>query len=284
MMAQRLSVASNAIGLAKSGIDFVPASGTLMKLGLDMYNWVIREGLDEGVFSKCRELSLGLAYPNSEGQEIQRKLEKSDRKLSEMKLKAPLKLITSGALGRLLTRDLETCYIVSTVAAITKYHPPDYAADLLCSMILNPGGQQSGSVKRHDMHRAPLRAVISRMVNSVYLNVVNAGHDLGDLPTELKNLPQALLDDCLLASIVMRIRNEDQDMVIKSRRLVVDLTLWLLLHFDGQIQVSVGNAIVYTKKLGTTKRLIKLMVRKPDPEDREDFPSLSRAKECSIQV
>jgi hypothetical protein len=53
-----------------------------------------------------------------------------------------------------------------------------------------------------------------------------------------QHLHQHLLDDRTFAGIVMGIQRTENDVVIRSDRFLADLTLWLLLHFQGKIEVS----------------------------------------------
>lgn len=257
-----LTTASGAIGPAKSLIDFVPASGTLINVSRETYNWLIRERIDEGSFERCVQMALGLAYPNDAGMDIQRQIKEADRKIVERVKQLPIRVILSGSIGRLLAKNVDTCYMVSTVAVLTKFHHPQFATDALCSMILDKGGHETAVSLKYNVQRSPVKAVISKIVDSIYLNVVNAGHDLGGLPAELEHLHPHLLDDLTFAGIVMGIERSEQDIVIRSDRFLSDLTLWLLLHFQGRIVVSVDRTVLFEKTLGPCSRVVRIMVKK----------------------
>ncbi len=272
-MSDPLTTASSALGLAKSLIDFVPASGSLINLSRETYDWLIRERIDEGSFERCRQMALGLAYPNDAGMDIQRQINEADRKIAERVKQLPIRLVLSGSIGRLLAKNVDTCYMVSTVAALTKFHNPEFATDALCSMILDKGGHEKNVSLEYNVQRNPVKAVISKVVESIYVNVVNAGHDLGGLPAELKHLHPHLLSQRTFAGIVMGIERSEQDVVIRSGRFLSDLTLWLLLHFQGSIVVSVDKTVLFEKTLGPRPRVVRIMVRKLCPEVCDELPT-----------
>ena len=284
MSHSNLAVASSAIGLARSLVDFVPASGALINISRDTYNWLIRERIDESSFLHCRQLAHGLAYPNDGGSDIHRQVQEADRKILERVKQVPVRLVLSGSVGRLLAKDVDTCYMVSTVAVLTKFHDPEFATDALCSMILDRGGHEKEVSLRYNVQRSPVKAVISKIVDSIYLNVINAGHDLGGLPAELGHLHWHLLDDLTFAGIVMGIERSEQDVVIRSDRFLSDLTLWLLLHFHGTIVVSVSKAVLFEKTLGPSSRFVRMMVKELCPEDVKTCLKADAPVEALISV
>ena len=116
-----------------------------------------------------------LLIPMPEGMEIRTKLQEADHKIMGIK-GAPISLIVSGSLGRHLGYDPEYCYMVSSVASLTEFHEPNHVTEILCSMILDKGGHQEEVSYQYNIQRAPLKAVISKIVESIYINVVNSGH------------------------------------------------------------------------------------------------------------
>ena len=284
MSDSNLTVASGAIGLAKSLIDFVPASQNLINVSCETYNWLIRERIDERSFECCRKMALGLAYPNEAGMDIQRQIKEADQKIVERVKQLPIRLILSGSIGRLLAKDVDTCYMVSTVAALTKFHEREFATEVLCSMIFDKGGHEEDVSYKYNVQRAPVKAVMYKIVDSIYLNVVNAGHDLGGLPAELEHLHPHLLDDVTFAGIVMGIERSEHNVVIRCDRFISDLTLWLLLHFHGRISVSVKETVVYEKTLGPRSRIVRIMVKNLCLDDRNYCEIEGAPVEASISV
>jgi hypothetical protein len=177
-----LEVVSGAINLTSALINFVPSSGSLVDISRETYNWLVRERIGEASFESCRKLDLGLAYPNDAGVDIQRQIKEADQKIIDKIKQLPVRMVVSGSLGRLLGKDIDACYMVSTVAALTRFHDLEFATDALCSTILDKGGHEKAVSLTYSVQRCPIKAVISKIVESIYLSVVNAGHDLGGLP------------------------------------------------------------------------------------------------------
>lgn len=266
----KLDLASSVINLNKSLIDFVPSSGSLVNISRDTYDWIVRERIDESAFQRCKELALGLAFPNKAGVKIKCQIQDQDQKLLEGRKRAPVRLVVSGSLGRLLAKDVNTCYMVSTVATLTQFHSPGYACDVLCSMMLDEGGHEEKVSTKYYVQRSPIKAVVSKIVDSIYLNVVNAGHNLSGLPEELKHLHPHFLPDITFAGIVMGIQRTANSIIIRSDRFLPDLALWLLYHFEGRIEVSVKNGVLFEKKLGASSRIVRLMVKDYCPSGDSD--------------
>lgn len=126
-------------------IDFVPASGTLIDVSRARYDWLQRERMDGFMFERRGELVIGLAYPNEVGTAIRDRLSEADSRSTTMKDKAPLQLRISGYLGRLLAKYPETCYLVSTVAALSKFHNIEKIGAMLSMMLLGTGDYPKGS-------------------------------------------------------------------------------------------------------------------------------------------
>ncbi|KAL9067198.1 MAG: hypothetical protein Q9157_006890 [Trypethelium eluteriae] len=261
MAKPNLDISASSLNLVRALIDF-PLTGSLAEAGQETYKWLVRQSIDEAGFNACRDLAASLAYPNESGMELQKHIEAADRQILKQLKKAPLQLVVSGSLGRLIGRDPETVYIVTTVSTMTRYRDPESVASMLCSMILDRGGHEKEVAFRYDIHRAPMKAIISKIVDSVYINVVNTGKNLPDLPEELRQFHKHLLDDRTFAGIVMGVQRAEGDVTIRSQRFLADLSAWLFFHFDGTFEISVQNRIILTSELGSENRVVRLIVNK----------------------
>ncbi|KAF8851822.1 hypothetical protein BDZ45DRAFT_807970 [Acephala macrosclerotiorum] len=270
MAGSGISMTSSVINLTKSLIDFVPSSGSLIDISRETYDWLKRERIDESSFQSCRVMALGLAYPNEAGIDIQRQIKDADKKLMDKVAKLPVRMVVTGSLGRLLGKDPETCYMVSTVAVLMRFHDLEFATDTLCSMMMDKGGHEKEVSLKYSVQRSPVKAVMSKIVESIYLNVVNAGHDLGGLPDELKHLHPHLLDDRAFAGIVMGIQRTEKDVVVRSDRFLADLALWLLTHFQGRVEISVENRVLFDKILSPSPRTVRMIVKEHCAEEQRD--------------
>jgi hypothetical protein len=90
-----------------------------------------------------RSLRKGKAYPNADCAQMRTSIVSADEKLRALR-NIPLSLVYSGALGRLMVRDPEYCYMLSTVACLTIDHDVEYVKAALTSMILDQGGHENG--------------------------------------------------------------------------------------------------------------------------------------------
>ncbi|KAL8921445.1 MAG: hypothetical protein Q9172_004037 [Xanthocarpia lactea] len=260
-----MDLTTRSFDLTRALIDLSSAY-SMKDVGLRIAKWLARERIDDASFTACCKLASSLAYPNARGMEIQTRLQDADKKIMGIQ-HAPINLVVSGSLGRLLSQDPEYCYMVSSVAALTEFHEPRHVAEILGSMVLDKGGHQEEVSYRYSVQRDPITAVISKIVESIYVNVVNSGHSMGGLPEGLKQLHPHLLDTQTFAGIVMGIQRSDKDVVIVSDRFTADLAAWLLCHFDGTFQAVVKTRIVFEERLGAVSRRIKLLVKNECPAD-----------------
>jgi hypothetical protein len=176
-----------------------------------------------------------------------------------------------------MVRDPEYCYMVSTVACLTTDHDLEYVKAALTSMILDQGGHENGCQPKYHVPRAPITAVISRVVDSIYLNITNAGHNSVPLPEKLKIFHSHLLDDITFAGTVMQIQRTTGVLLLQCDRFPGDLVLWLINHFEGKLNVYLANREVFRQDLGTSPQTLLLAIRERCPEDlalyiKRDWP------------
>ncbi|KAL1615322.1 hypothetical protein SLS54_009103 [Diplodia seriata] len=149
-------------------------------------------------------------------------------------------------------------------------------------MMLDQGGHENGVSMKYYVQRAPILAVMSKIVESIYVNVVNAGHDLKSLPEELGNLHHHYLDDRTLAGIIMGVQRETGDVVLRSDYFLSDLTFWLLSHFHGRLEIFVGRNLLFRKELGNESRNLKMMIRDECSADRSFCSRTEGSVEASV--
>lgn len=138
MAAARTQLAANTFSLGSVLINLANPAAIVTEYSRSLLKWLSREGIDEDIFSRCMELARGLAYPNSNGFKIRDSMEKADARLLTIN-NCPLPLKLSGSLGRILIREPDLCYMVSTTASLVIHHDLNYAKSALCSMILDQG-------------------------------------------------------------------------------------------------------------------------------------------------
>ena len=259
---QNVAAAGAGFNLAAALVNLVNPAGAVVGYTRDLLRWLERSGLDEVNFERCMTEAQGLAYPNKNGMILFGSVAKADARLKRLKKgQLPLELTFSGALGRHIVKEPEVCYMASTTACLLTHHDLNYAKSALTSMILDKGGHETETKYTYEVWRAPTRAVISRLVESIFLNISNAGHQTESLPPELADLHVHLVDDTNFAAIVMQIQRTSNDLVLQTDRFPGDVILWLLNHFEGYIEVYVKSAKVYEAKLGVHTRKITAIVK-----------------------
>ncbi|KAL9074542.1 MAG: hypothetical protein Q9157_004337 [Trypethelium eluteriae] len=236
-----------------------PASA-VAKSTQDLIKWLARERIDELSFATCAKQARGLAYPNENGLVIRDSIEESDQGLKGLLKGAPLNLVISASLGRMMARDVDFCYLVSTVSVLTNYWDPEGTTDILCSMMLDSGENQHGVSLLYQAQRDPIKAVMSKIVESILINVVNTGHQVGPLPDELRSLHPHVILDREFAAIVMGIQRTREGVLLLSDYFIGDVTTWLFYHFDGLLEISIAGAIVLSKKLGPSSQVVRIVI------------------------
>lgn len=280
------NVASSAIEFGARAFDLCSAlvnasqpTSAIVRSTQDLLKWLARERVDEYSFTKCAEKARSLAYPNANGVAIRNQIEDADKRLHAVR-GAPIGLIVSGSLGRLMARDADYCYIVSTVTVLAPYYGHQRLTDVLTSMMLDKGSRHvDGVFYKYEVQREPIRAVVVKIIESVFLNVVNSGHKLGGLPPELQDYHPHIVDHLTFAGIIMGVQESDADVLMKSQHFLADIVAWLLHHFEGHIEVSVGTKIVYEKALGSGTRMVRVMFDGVCP-----YPENCYEREGTIEV
>lgn len=124
---------------------------------------------------------------------------------------------------------------------------------------------------------------MSKIVQSVQLHVINSGHSLSDLPPTLGRLHPHLVDEKTFAAIVVGLQRTQDNVVIKSKRFIADLSLWLLYHWSGVFEVFVEGGMLLKRTCGSDSRKLQMIVEKDcSRKDFSDCVHTSREIETSI--
>ena len=106
-------------------------------------------------------------------------------------------------------------------------------------MILDKGGHEKEVQFKHKVWRASIRAVIPKLIDSIFLNLSNAGHGITQLPRELAYLHVHVLDNADFAAIVMQVQKITKDLFLRADRFLGDIILWLLNYFEGHLEIYI---------------------------------------------
>lgn len=266
----RVATAGAGFSLAAALLNLADPVGPVVGYTRDLLRWLERSGVDETSLERCMTLAQNLAYPNQNGMMLSDSVAKADWRLERLKKgQLPLALVFSQALGRYIVKDPEVSYMASTTACLLTHHDPSYAKSALTSMVLDKGGHQTETKYSYEVWRAPFRVVISKVVDSIFLNISNPGHRTPEIPPELAHLHVHLLNDLNFAAIVMQVQRTSKDLVLKADRFPGDLILWLLNHFEGYLEVYVKSAKAYEAKLGGHTKTFTAIIQETCSDDHE---------------
>jgi hypothetical protein len=269
-----LDLAARAIDLTTVLLKATSSTGSLLKGAWEIGQWLGREKLNQYELLDCMEKAKDLIYANKHGQQF---FDKVIRGLDTMNA-GPLFLQQSGSLGRLMAGDPHLSWVVSTVACLFQHHRDDrIVTEMLTALIMeshrscpDDGNISPLDSASYNPEQTRLRAVVRKIVSSVWYNVVNVGCDTIPLPHELLEL-------CLRGhylepgdfGIVTNIiyAHCPSKAILRTDHLLRDVLLWLLLHYDGTVIVNAGGQIIYKTTLGNPGRELEVRVASLCPED-----------------
>ena len=237
-----------------------PGSSALL---LEIVHWLGRERLSSERLAGFIIKASTLVYPNEAGQMLLDNM----RRGGEERLTAHLSLRQSGSLGRLLVADPSMCWVPSTVACLYQCHSDDeFVADAICECILQDGNAFKNVVDRrfhaNYLERLQLKAVVEKVVSSVWFNVVNSGQQLHSLPCELIDICPSghYMDSQQLGKVIRSLQYDHPKIIVNSKYLFRNIAVWLHYHFAGLLRVMVSSKIIYSKQLGHSPQEIELRV------------------------
>ncbi|KAI0133217.1 hypothetical protein F4776DRAFT_147237 [Hypoxylon sp. NC0597] len=273
MEVKSLDLAARTIDLTTALLKATASTGSLVKGAWEIGQWLGREKLNQYELLDCMEKATGLVFANRNGlgffDEIIRGLDAQPVR--------PLFLQQSGSLGRLMAGDPNLSWIVSTVACLFQHHRDEnlVTATLTALIMKCHHARQQEDMPIRDIgiynpEQTRVMAVVRKIVLSVWYNVVNTGCDTIRLPQELHAIctkghflePE---DFGVVASTILE--HCPSEAILKTDHLLRDVLLWLLLHYDGTIVVTVSGHIVYKAQFGNQSRQLEVCVKSACPED-----------------
>ncbi|KAF6224630.1 hypothetical protein HO173_012973 [Letharia columbiana] len=173
----RVSATSAGFNLATALLNLANPAGAVVGYTRDLLRWLERSGVDEANFERCMTAARSLAYPNQNGMILSGSVAHADERLQKLqKRQLPLALTFSQALGRYIVKEPEICYTASTTACLLTHHDMSGAKSAVTSLLLDKCGHQTETTYRHEIWRVSIRAVISKLVESIFLSNPNVGH------------------------------------------------------------------------------------------------------------
>jgi len=267
MQVGKVELAARALDLTSALLHATSSSSIVLKGAWEIGQWLGREKLNQYELLDCMEKSKGLAFANKNGREL------FDQLIGGLDTRpvGPLFLQQSGSLGRLMAGDPKLSWVVSTTASLFQHHRDDrLVTDKLTAFIMEshrargPAGLLSATdVFIYNPEQTKVRAVVRKIVSSVWYNVVNAGCDTVPLPQELLDLcPRGhYLDPGDFGIVTSTIHARcPSKAILRTDHFLRDVFLWLLLHYDGTIVVNAGGQIIYRASFGNPHRELEVHI------------------------
>lgn len=264
--ASTLDVIARSLDLCRSLMDASNSTSPVVNAIMEVGQWLGREKLSKFELQDCLQKARGIALPNSTAQilfeDIRSGIDASDT--------APFIPRSGGSLGSLMANDPNLCWMVSTVACLFQFHEFYDVTECVKDFILasQPRGRE---IYWDDVHDCPcyhpstvhLGRVVDKIVSSIWFNVVNSKCNTMELPEELLSVCHVghNLKGPRFGKLLHSLRANRSKIMIKSEHFLRNVTLWLLLHFDGRLVIVVSGKILYDKRLGQSQREIELRVR-----------------------
>ena len=279
-------VAIKSMDLARSITDILGKGGAVSGLVGETMKWLAREKIDEADFTYCLNKTRALLYPNSKGLEIQSSLREADEKLRRNPFVAGLSLLGAGSIGRWMAQSPEYCYLATTVATLLIHHDMSYAANAICEMVLFEHQKVDDiiSVKNDALRRSQLRPVVSKIVDSITLNVVNCGHDLGSLPPQLNDICGHTCDAHAFAEVTMTVARGTGNFIVRCTNFPVDIFVWALAHLDSSVELSIAGQIIYRDDSRGSQKSLLFLVDEDCSCSKQHRPVLGQHGRNSITV
>jgi hypothetical protein len=263
---RRLDLAGRVIDLTTALTEASSITHGLIEIG----QWLALEKINRHELQACFSKARGLVYANQCGQDFYNTIKNA----VTTKHTWPFVIQQSGALGRIMVKDPQLAWIVSTTACLMQFHNNRFVSNVVCIMILkaDPESRERPDYELNYLaSRVELRSVINKIVDSIWFNVVNSGKGTEELPEQLKEVCRRghHLNEDKFGVVTQALKEHRDKIVVETDHLLGNLTLWLMLHFHGTLTVSVSGKILYEKPSKDSVRIIELKVRRFCSKDKD---------------
>ena len=224
----KLDVSLVNVDLGRTLLDLVSGRNPVPSAALDILKWLGREKINDSDYQYCVKQTAGLAYPNEVGLVVkERLLQRTPSKVGGLSLVRP------GAVGRWMVMSHEHCYMVTTTLVFARYRGLNYVPRLLCEMFLaSENVSETHPSIPESVVRMRLTRVLSKVTDSIALNVMNVGHSVNDFPERLRgHCSNHLTDEKDFAKIAVHLTRNKHQTLLFCERFQADLLLWILNHW-----------------------------------------------------
>jgi hypothetical protein len=265
-VAQGMDVTARGIDLLSTTAQLLNSPNGAIQAASNFIYWLGRERIGEEELSHCLVRARGFVHLNSAGMGFCAEV------IKELELKhvrGPFGSIKSGCLGRTLIRDYELAWITSTITCLYQFHDAKFITYAMTVLIVRICEEKDGKMAPcanpwTDPTCLRMMPVISKISSSVWLNIVNTEYRNMPLPEEMRSVCPTghHLDSEDLVQAIARLISPQRAarIMLQSRLIIFNLTLWLLYHFEGMFRVVVNNKVVYEKTQGTKHQEIEFRI------------------------
>ncbi|KAF2244757.1 hypothetical protein BU26DRAFT_522528 [Trematosphaeria pertusa] len=273
---QRLDLVTRGLDVGARSIDLLQTiaeianspNGAIQAASKFMY-WLGTERVNQEDLGHCLSRAKDLAHPNMAGLAFCSGVMEGIEALPKSILE-PFKSISSGSLGRFLVLDHSLRWITSTITSFYQFHDEKFIAYAMTALIVRIYDEREGNrpTPRSNFWSDPtylrMMPVVKKITSSIWLNIVNSKKESLPLPDKLRRICPVghHLDSEDLVEALARLKNPRRGphVIITSRYMLGNLSLWLLYHFSGLFRVVVGGEIVYETRQGHEEQEIELRV------------------------
>lgn len=266
-LARGMDVSARGIDLISTTAQLLNSPNGAIQIASNFVYWLGRERIGKDELEYCLVRARSLVHPNLAGMGFCTEVIKD---LALNHVRGALWSIKSGCLGRTLLKDHGLSWITTTITSLYQFHDEKFITYAVTMLIVRMCEEREGTTRASktnpwtDPTCLQIMPVISKISSSVWLNIVNTQYSTLPLPEELRSVcpigHHLDSDDIVEAIARLKSPRRSQHVIIQSRFILFNLSLWLLYHFDGMFRVVVNNKIIYEKAQGAEKQEIELRV------------------------
>ena len=252
-------------------------------IGSQLIRQLARGGICDEEFKYCTDLIQNKAFPNEYGLQLRSKILSSQTKIGKI---GGLQCHVYYSIARMMALDDKFCYVVTAVASIMAFHELTFAVECLSNFALGENLDHSHGIQNpYDVRKSRIKPVILEIVKDIAHNIVNAGRELEQLPEEL-SVPancNHVVEANVFSAAISTLQKLSGDAVLMTDVLYVDLMLWILNHYHGEIEVAIAGKICFNRSSKRATIKLTFIVRDVcDPATLEHASGLTPHIKISV--
>jgi hypothetical protein len=263
LIARGLDLAARTLDITASLTNAISSKDSLFRLPLEIGQWLGREKLDAYELENCLKQARGKFFPNDGGLA-------SFEAVGAAQTQQIGKLIIqpSGSLGRLMVRDPDLHWMISTVICLFQCHNESFVSETLVAAILRSNATDSDtSTLPHISYRPAqilIQPVVQKLVSSIWFNVVNAQSHSIPLPDAIRSVCDKghYLDSDDIGVVICALqKRQNRRVILRSDGLLLNVVIWILMHYHGLLTITVDSKIIHKARLGNMLGELEMRVK-----------------------